>query len=208
MAEFHQDSWTAVFAGAARPVNTPLQDGNQDKNVQQGNDGHREWTMMDEIRNETEVAVPEKMPDAQSITKTERVQEVKEMETTTITKTQAKQGRYATIGRSGNNKEEKNAERKARSEATKRGRDLHGGMELLELDFLLDMVENIDGMDEYALTMRKLSFHELARTTRLSEIDSNALKYYCMDEDGIYDRRTQCEAMQELATRTEQSLGN
>lgn len=178
------------------------------KTCSRGTTGPREWTMMAERRNKTEVAVPEKMPDAQNITKTERVQEVKEMETTTITKTQAKQGRYATIGRSGNNKEEKTAERKARSEATKRGRDLHGGMELLELDFLLDMVENIDGMDEYALTMRKLSFHELARTTRLSEIDSNALKYYCMDEDGIYDRRTQCEAMQELASRTEQSLGN
>ncbi len=164
--------------------------------------------MMAEIRNKTEAAVPEKMPDAQGITKKERVQEVKEMETTTITKTQAKQGRYATIGRSGNNKEAKTAERKAGSEARKRGRDLHGGLELLELDFLLDMVESIDGIDEYDLTMRKLSFHELARTSRLSEIDSSALRYYCMDEDGLYDRRTQCEAMQELSSRTEQSLGN
>ena len=163
---------------------------------------------MVETRNKAEVTAPEKMPDAESITKTERVQEVKEMETTTITKTQAKQGRYATIGRSGNNKEDKAAERKASSEARKRGRDLHGGLELLELDFLLDLVENIDGMDEYALTMRKLSFHELARTSRISEIDSSALRYYCMDEDGLYDRRTQCEAMQELSARTEQSLGN
>lgn len=39
MAGFHQDSWIAVFAGAARPFNTPLQDGDQDKNVQQGHDG-------------------------------------------------------------------------------------------------------------------------------------------------------------------------
>jgi len=176
--------------------------------VRQAHDGAPGVETMAQIKNKTEVAVPGKTPDTESVTKTERVQEVKEMETTTITKTQAKQGRYATIGRSGNNKEAKSAERKARSEAAKRGRDLHGGLELLELDFLLDMVENIDGIDEYDLTMRKLSFHELARTSRLSEIDSGVLKYYCTDEDGLYDRRTQCEAMQELAARTEQSLGN
>ncbi len=70
------------------------------------------------------------------------------METTTITKTQTKQGRYATIGRSGNSKEEATAEKKARNEAKKRGRDLHGGMEVLELDFLLDIVENSEGTEE------------------------------------------------------------
>lgn len=176
--------------------------------MQQAHDEAPGVKMMAEIINETEVAAPEKIPYTESVTKTERVQEVKEMETTTITKTQAKQGRYATIGISGNNKEAKAAEKKARNEAAKRGRDLHGGLELLELDFLLDMVENIEGIEEYDLTMRKLSFHELARTSRLSEIDSGVLKYYCVDEDGLYDRRTQCEAMQELSARTEQSLGN
>jgi len=131
------------------------------------------------------------------------------METTTITKAQTKQGRYATIGRPANNKkEEAAAEKKARSEAKKRGRDLHGGMELLDLDFLLDIVENTESTDEYDMTMRKLSFHELARTGRLSEVDSHALKYVCMDEDGLFDKRMQCEAMQELAARTEQSLGH
>ncbi len=155
-----------------------------------------------------EVAVPEKTPDVERITRTERGQEVKEMETTTITKTQTKQGRYATVGRSGNSKEAATAEKKARSEAKKRGRDLHGGMEILDLDFLLDIVENADGTDEYDMTMRKLGFHELARTGRLSDIDSHALGYVCMDEDGLFDKRMQCEAMQELATRTDQSLGN
>jgi len=131
------------------------------------------------------------------------------METTTITNTQTKQGRYATVGRSGNSKKEgAAAEKKARNEAKKRGRDLHGGMELLDLDFLLDIVENADGTDEYDMTMRKLGFHELARTGRLSDIDSLALSYVCMDEDGLFDKRMQCEAMQELAARTEQSLGN
>ncbi len=130
------------------------------------------------------------------------------METTTITNTQTKQGRYATVGRSGNGKEEAAAEKKARTEAKKRGRDLHGGLEILDLDFLLDIVENTDGTEEHDMTMRKIGFHELARTGRLSDIDSNALGYVCMDEDGLFDRRMQCEAMQELAARTEQSLGN
>ncbi len=164
--------------------------------------------MTAKTNNKTEVVVPEKMPDAKRITKNERGQKVKEMETTTITKTQTKQGRYATIGRSGNSKGEAAAEKKAHSEAKKRGRDLHGGMELLDLDFLLDIVENTESADEHDMTMRKLSFHELARTGRLSEIDSDGLKYFCMDEDGLYDKRMQCEAMQELVTRTEQSLGN
>ena len=134
---------------------------------------------------------------------------VKDMDTTTITKTQSNQGRYATIGRvGGKTREERLAERQARSEARKRGRDLHGGLELLELDFLLDMVENIESNDEYDIMMRKLSFHELARTSRISEVDSNVLRYYCLDEDGLYDKQIQCEAMKELAARTMRSMGH
>ena len=105
------------------------------------------------------------------------------------------------VGKSGTSK-------MARSEAKKRSRDLHGGMELLGLDFLLDIIENADDSDDYDLTMRKLSFHELVRTDRLSNIDSYTLGCICMDEDGQFDKRMHCEAMQELTRRTEQSLGN
>lgn len=160
--------------------------------------------------NRTEAAVVQK--DNAVFTTSERDLKVKDMDTTTITKTQPGQGRYATIGRSGNpagkSREDRVAEKQARSEARKRGRDLHGGLELLDLDFLLDMVENIESAEEHDVLMRKFSFHELARTNRLGEIDSNALRYYCVDEDGLYDKQTQCEAMRELAARTQRAMGN
>ena len=70
------------------------------------------------------------------------------------------------------------------------------------------MVENIESNDEYDIMMRKLSFHELARTSRISEVDSNVLRYYCLDEDGLYDKQIQCEAMKELAARTMRSMGH
>ncbi len=53
--------------------------------------------------------------------------------------------------------------------------------------------------------MRKLSIHELMRTTRINEVDSSVLKFYCLDEDSLYGREIQCEAMKELAERTRQS---
>jgi hypothetical protein len=147
--------------------------------------------------------------DTGGFTSSERDLKVKEMDTTTITKTQPSQGRYATIGRSGGKtREERVTEKQQRSEARKRGRDLHGGLELLELDFLLDMVENIESSEEHDVQMRKASFHELARTSRLGEVDSNVLRYYCVDEGSLYDKQIQCEAMRELASRTQRSMGN
>ena len=162
------------------------------------------------VKKEMEVPVPQGVPDVESITEIERDEEVKETETSTITSTQSSQGRYATIGRSGGNNRP-NEEKASRgrgtakaSEARRRGRDLHGGMELLSIDFLLDIVENIDSTEEAEISMRKLSLHELMRTSRISEVDSNVLRYYCMDEDSIYDRQIQFEAMKELAERTRQ----
>lgn len=150
------------------------------------------------------------VPDVESITEIERDEEVKETETSTITSTQSSQGRYATIGRSGgNNRPKEETATRGRttakaSEARRRGRDLHGGMELLSIDFLLDIVENIESADAAEISMRKLSLHELMRTSRISEVDSNVLRYYCMDEEGLYDRQIQFEAMKELAERTRQ----
>jgi hypothetical protein len=169
-----------------------------------------ETMTMAKTDNRTEAALGQK--DTAGFTQ-ERDRKGKEMNTTTITKTQPGQGRYATIGRSAaapavKTREERVAEKQSRSESRKRGRDLHGGLELLELDFLLDMVENIDSAEEHDVAMRKFSFHELARTNRLGEIDSNALRYYCVDEDGLYDKQTQFEAMKELAARTHRSMGH
>jgi hypothetical protein len=150
------------------------------------------------------------VPEVESITEIERDEEVKETETSTITSTQSSQGRYATIGRSGgNNRPKEETATRGRStakasEARRRGRDLHGGMELLSIDFLLDIVENIESTEEAEVSMRMLSLHELMRTSRISEVDSNVLRYYCMDEDSIYDGQIQLEAMKELAERTRQ----
>ena len=71
-------------------------------------------------------------------------------------------------------------------------------------DNFLDIVENIESTEEAEVSMRMLSLHELMRTSRISEVDSNVLRYYCMDEDSIYDGQIQLEAMKELAERTRQ----
>lgn len=201
---------TETISSSVKPLKTYPQiwNGDEETNLDEGLDQApgAETMAMAKQDNRTEAAVGHK-PD--TAFPGERDVKVKDMDTTTITKTQSNQGRYATIGRvGGKTREECLAERQARSEARKRGRDLHGGLELLELDFLLDMVENIESNDEYDIMMRKLSFHELARTSRISEVDSNVLRYYCLDEDGLYDKQIQCEAMKELAARTMRSMGH
>jgi hypothetical protein len=82
------------------------------------------------------------------------------------------------------------------------GRDLAGGMELLELDFLLGVIESTDGDDKNDVTMRKLSFNELLRREQLDTIDSNALKVYAVNNGDLYGKDIQCEAMKKLTERT------
>jgi len=86
--------------------------------------------------------------------------------------------------------------------AAERGRDLAGGMEMLELDFLLSIVERTKGDDKNDVVMRKLDFNELIRREQLNEIDSNALKVYAMDESNLYGKDIQCAAIKELTIRT------
>ncbi len=83
-----------------------------------------------------------------------------------------------------------------------RGKDLHSGMELLELDLLLSVVENTKGGDENDVTMRKLNFNELLRRDQLNEADSSALKVYAINESNLYGKDVQCEAIKELTERT------
>ncbi len=82
------------------------------------------------------------------------------------------------------------------------GRDLAGGMEMLELDFLLSVIENTRGDDKNDVMMRKLNFNELLRREQLNEIDSDALKVYAVDEGNLYGKDIQCQAMKELTVRT------
>jgi hypothetical protein len=92
----------------------------------------------------------------------------------------------------------------AMEKKTRAGRNLAGGMDLLELDFLLGVIENIDGEDKNDVAMRKLTFNEALRRNQQNEIDSASLSVYAVDEKNIYGKDIQCAAMKELTRRTEQ----
>ena len=115
----------------------------------------------------------------------------------------AASGKVVEMRASGKGTSETAGEEKAKDELAKeRGKDLHSGMELLELDFLLSIVENTKGDDKNDVTMRKLNFNELLRREELNEADSNALKVYAINEGNLYGKDIQCEAMKELTKRT------
>jgi len=86
--------------------------------------------------------------------------------------------------------------------AGEKSRDLHGGMELLELDFLLSIVEDTKGNDQNDVTMRKLNFNEVLRRGKQNQIDSNVLAVYAVNAGELYGKQIQCEATKELARRT------
>jgi hypothetical protein len=99
---------------------------------------------------------------------------------------------------------EENAGETAMEKKTKAQRNLAGGMDLLEIDFLLGVIENINGEDKNDVAMRKLTFSESLRRNQQNEIDSAALSVYAVDEKGLYGKDIQCAAMKELTRRTEQ----
>ncbi|MHC4706990.1 MAG: hypothetical protein ACYS8I_07885 [Planctomycetota bacterium] len=86
--------------------------------------------------------------------------------------------------------------------AGRRGKDLHSGMELLELPFLVRVVEKTKGNSRNDVTMRKLNFKELLRREQLDRVNSKALKVYAINQSNLYGKAIQCEAMRELAERT------
>ena len=129
--------------------------------------------------------------------------EVKNMETSSVTKVQTTgRGRYSNTAAGTARVERADAGEKGTPAARRAGRDLQSGLELLDLDFLLGVVENVDAGNEQDVTMRKLSFNELVRTNRIHEIDSNALKTYAVDADAHFGKEIQVEAFKELAERT------
>ncbi len=86
--------------------------------------------------------------------------------------------------------------------AREKDKDLASGMEILELDFLLGIIENTDGDDKNDVTMRRLNFNELFRREQLDTIDSSSLKVYAKNDGNLYGKVIQCEAMKELTKRT------
>ena len=83
-----------------------------------------------------------------------------------------------------------------------RRKDVASGMELLELDFLLRVVENTKGDNKKDVMMRKLVFNELLRREQLAAVNSDALNAYTINEGNLYNKEIQCGAMKELAERT------
>jgi hypothetical protein len=92
----------------------------------------------------------------------------------------------------------------AMEKKTRAGRNLAGGMDLLELDFLLGVTEGTDGEDKNDVAMRKLTFNEVLRRNQQNEVDSASLSVYAVDAKELYGKDIQCAAMKELTRRTEQ----
>ena len=86
--------------------------------------------------------------------------------------------------------------------AKEKAKDLDSGMELLEPNFLLSVIENTKGNDANDVAMRKFTFNELLRRKNQNQIDSYALKVYALDAGNLYGKTIQCEAIKELTKRT------
>ena len=93
------------------------------------------------------------------------------------------------------------SQEKPKDESAKE-KDLGGGMEMLELDFLLGVVESAGGNDKNDVMMQKLTFNELLRRQQQKQMDSNALTVYAVNKGNLYGKDIQCEAMKELTKRT------
>ena len=158
-----------------------------------------------------EAAVPgsAEQPRIVDVSEMSKGYEVNEMETSTITKTQTTtppRGRYTnaplTPGIARVDRKEVTEKDRAGAAARRPGRDLHSGMELLDLDFLLGVVENTAASEPQDIMMRRLAFEELIRTSRVHEVDSQSLKVYAVDTDRHFGKDIQVEAFKELTERT------
>ena len=85
---------------------------------------------------------------------------------------------------------------------TGKKRDTSRGMEILGAEFLVGVVEGLEGDDRRDVDMRSFSFNELVRRGELRAVESDALAVYAKDEHHLYSKHIQCEALGELAKRT------
>ncbi|MHC4265836.1 MAG: hypothetical protein ACYSUK_07880 [Planctomycetota bacterium] len=104
--------------------------------------------------------------------------------------------------------ETNNEENSEKEVVMEKNKDLNSGMELLEMNFLLGIVENTGNKDTKDVTMRKLNFDELLRRGSVNQIDSHALAVYAVNEGDPYGKEIQCEATKELARRTTKNGNN
>ena len=80
--------------------------------------------------------------------------------------------------------------------------DVNSGLEMLDIEFVLGVVDSTDSDDPNDITMRKIAFNEILRRDSRPRISSDALKVYALDQNKYYGKDIQCQAMQELAVRT------
>jgi hypothetical protein len=80
--------------------------------------------------------------------------------------------------------------------------DINSGLEMLDIVFVLGVVDTTDSEDPNDITMRKIGFNEILRRNERPRISSDALKVYALDQNKFYGKDIQCQAMQELAERT------
>lgn len=79
-----------------------------------------------------------------------------------------------------------------------------GGLELLEDNFLVEMVNQVTNTDSDDLTMHMLALKEMIRRDKLNLASSKALAFYTLNKTKEYDKKIQCAAMLELAKRTDE----
>ncbi len=155
------------------------------------------------LQDPAKAAAVEDGRDAANVNDVRKTEDTK-MDTNTITKSKATDDDSAAT-KAGTTETARNFKRNGdykRGSNRKRGRDMTGGMELLEVDFLLGVVEDTGGADKNDVMMRKLCFNELVRADHRGEIDSVALSTYAVDTDKLYGKDIQCQAMLELTERT------
>ncbi len=81
-------------------------------------------------------------------------------------------------------------------------KNVNSGMDVLELGFLIDVVENTESDDINDVTMQGFSFNEVLRRKNQNRIDSSALKTYAVNKNNRYSKDIQREALKELSQRT------
>ena len=84
----------------------------------------------------------------------------------------------------------------------KNNRNIRSGMELLGVEFILNLAErtNFDSRDE--AVMHNIGLNELIRRDSFDQLDSRTLAAYATNDGDFYSRQIQCSAMQILAQRT------
>lgn len=125
-------------------------------------------------------------------------QEVTKMVSETVKRVQQE----ATVEAARSMSEENRAVPQNRRTVSNQRRTMNAGLEILDDDFVVSLVENIESDDHNDVTMRIIGFNELLRRESLDLVNSNAMADYGRDEQCLYGKDIQCEAIKELARRT------